>query len=165
MAADGNLLCFTIEGYELFTYSLISAPNVAINTFMNVSVQNGERVRGSSDIGMLVEITDPRVSSGKRRFKAVVDGRTKKARMSGFGEVDMRHGSVSFSLANGHTNIESEDSVHEEFHVVLDKPKMDISAVSHDGRYFDVFVKDGSGLMTSGAHGLIGEILAGIGRL
>lgn len=155
---DSNLLCFSIDCYELFTYSLISTPNFAINAFVNVSVQNGERVMGNSDIGMLVVISDSRVSTGKRTFKSVVDGRSKKARMSGFGEVDMHQGSVCFSLAGGHTNIESEHSAHEKFRVVLDQPRVDVHAVASDGRFFDVFIKDGTGLVERSAHGLIGEV-------
>lgn len=113
---------------------------------------------GNSDIGMLVVISDSRVSSGKRTFKSVVDGQTRKARISGFGEVDMHQGSVCFSLAGGHTNIESEHSIHEEFRVILDKPRVDIRAIASDGHFFDVFVKDGTGLVERGAHGLIGKV-------
>lgn len=97
--SDGNLFCFAIEGYELFTYNLLTCSYISVNTFVNVSqYEDGSWGRGHTDIGFNIKALDSRVKSGKRLFKAVVDGRNKKALMENFGEVDMKKGSVTFSV-------------------------------------------------------------------
>lgn len=97
--SDGNLFCFAIEGYELFTYNLLTCSYISVNTFINVSqYEDGSWGRGHTDIGFNIKALDSRVKSGKRLFKAVVDGRNKKALMENFGEVDMKKGSVTFSV-------------------------------------------------------------------
>ena len=97
--SDGNLFCFAIEGYELFTYNLLTCSYISVNTFLNVSqYEDGSWRRGHTDIGFMIKALDSRVKSGKRLFKAVVDGRNKKAMMENFGEVDMKKGSVTFSV-------------------------------------------------------------------
>ena len=97
--SDGNLFCFAIEGYELFTYNLLTCSYISVNTFLNVSqYEDGSWGRGHTDIGFMIKALDSRVKTGKRLFKAVVDGRNKKAMMENFGEVDMKKGSVTFSV-------------------------------------------------------------------
>lgn len=88
---DSNLLCFSIEGFELFTYNLLSTPYLHVNSFLNITrTPTGEWVRGSTDLGFAMKIKDSRVKSGQRVFKMKVDGGAKKADIAGFGEVDMK---------------------------------------------------------------------------
>ena len=97
--SDGNLLCFAIEGYELFTYNLLTCNYISVNTFVNVSqYDDGTWGRGHTDIGIIVKALDSRVKSGTRVFKSIVDGTNKKATMESFGEVDMQKGSILFSV-------------------------------------------------------------------
>ena len=87
---DHNLLCFSIEGFELFTYNLISTPYLHVNSFLNITqTPGGDWVRGSTDLGFLVKIKDSRVKSGQRVFKIKVEGAEKRAQIAGFGDVDM----------------------------------------------------------------------------
>ena len=97
--SDGNLLCFAIEGYELFTYNLLTCNYLSVNTFVNVSqYDDGTWGRGHTDIGITVKALDNRVKSGTRVFKATVDGVNKRATMESFGEVDLQKGSILFSV-------------------------------------------------------------------
>ena len=169
---DDNLLCFAINGFELFTFNLITSSYLVVNGFLNVTeVNNIDKslytnstdsavfLRGFSDIGMLVKAVDTRWKGGKRVFKHVVNGGKMKAALEGFGEMDMRKGSILFSVDKGHSNIESEESKYETFRVVMDKPALDLKAVSDDGHTFSVYVDDSTGLRSIGIHGLIGELV------
>lgn len=158
---DNNLLCFAIEGYELFTYNLITSNYLVLNGFLNLTAipeKNGiSQIRGFGDIGMIIKAVDRRVKQGKRFFKHLIYGEKKKVIMHGFGEVDLNKGAISFSLQRGHTNIESQQSQHEQFRLTLDKPQTDIVIVSHNGHTFNVYVEDSTGLLGIDIHGLIGE--------
>lgn len=161
---DKNLLCFSVEGYELFTYNLITSSYLVLNGFLRVaSVESGNtdpysQTRGFGDIGVIVKAIDKRVRGGKRFFKHLIYGEKKKAIMEGFGEMDLNKGAIAFSLQKGHSNIESQQSPHEKFRISLDKPKADVLAVSSNGHTFNVYVEDGSGLVGIDTHGLIGEL-------
>lgn len=170
---DKNLLCFSIEGYELFTYNLITSNYLVLNGFVNLTTAHGResesgeaqspQVREFGDVGIIVKAVERRVKAGRRFFKHLIHGETKKAIMEGFGEVDIKQGAITFSLMNGHSNIESQKSAHEQFRLILDKPKTDILIISHNGRTFNVYVEDCSGLVTIDMHGLIGEGLGSKG--
>ena len=158
---DKNLLCFSFEGYELFSYNLITSSYLVVNGFLNLTsikdtVQYNQ-TRGFNDIGVIVKAVDKRIKVGRRFFKHLVYGEKKKAIMEGFGEVDLNKGSITFGLMDGHSNIESQQSPYEKFRVVLDKPKTDILAVARNRHTFNVYVEDCSGLVKVEMHGLIGE--------
>lgn len=137
-----------------------------LNGFVRVApiqladMETYNKTRGFGDLGMTMKAVDRRVRSGKRFFKHLIYGEKKKAIMEGFGEVDLDKGAVTFALNNGHSNIESQQSAHEKFRLILDKPKTDILAVSSNGHTFNVYVEDGSGLMGIDMHGIIGEWVA-----
>ena len=116
-------------------------------------------MRGPTDVGFIVKISDSRVKAGTRTFKVAVNGAEKKAIMQGFGEVDLKEGAITFSIEGGHSDIESQEAAWEQFRVVLDEPMMDIVAVSPNGKTFDFFVSDASGLLDIETHGLIGTFL------
>lgn len=159
---DQHLLCFSIEGYELFTYNLITSNYLVLNGFLNVTPTQAKdaggynKTRGFVDFGMIIKAVDRRVKSGKRFFKHLIYGEKKKAVLGGFGEVDMKNGAITFSLDNGHSNIESQDSPHEKFKLVMDKPRADVEVVSSNGHTFDVYVEVSAGLVGIDMHGLIG---------
>lgn len=169
---NDTLLCFSINGFELFTFNLITSNYLVLNAFLNLTEARGVNkklytnltdpdatvlVRGFSDVGILVKAVDHKWKGGKRVFKHMVLGRKMKAMLDGFGEIDMHHGSVLFGINQGHTNIESQESRYETFRVTMDKPLLDLRAVSSDGSTFAVYVDDSSGLRMIGVHGLIGE--------
>lgn len=160
---DKNLLCFSIDGYELFTYNLITSSYLVMNGFLNLTsfqphkMNNYNQTRGFNDIGVIVKAVDKRIKVGKRFFKHVVYGGKKKAVMEGFGEVDLNKGAITFSLMNGHSNIESQQSPHEKFRVILDKPRTNILAVASNGNTFNVYVEDCLGLVKVDMHGIIGN--------
>ena len=160
---DSNLLCFSIEGYELFTYNLITSNYLVLNGFLNLTAIPEEeedgysQIRGFGNVGVIVKAVERRIKRGKRYFQHQIYGEKKKAIMQGFGEVDMRKGSIAFSLENGHTNIESQESAHEQFRLTLDKPKSDIILISTNSHTFNVYVEDCSGLVGIDVHGLIGK--------
>ena len=129
-----------------------------MNAFLNISEnESGEWTRGFTDIGFLIKVLDKRVKSGVRLLKSSFDSRKKKAILSGFGEVDMHNGAITFAIEEGHSNIESEESEHEQFRVILDKPVVDVRAISADGKFFNIYVDDNTGLGTIETHGLVGE--------
>ena len=160
---DKSLLCFSFEGYELFSYNLITSNYLVLNGFLNLTSirshkqEQYNQTRGFNDIGVIVKAVDKRIKVGRRFFKHLVYGGKKKAIMEGFGEVDMNKGAVTFSLQNGHSNIESQQSPHEKFRVILDKPRTDIVAVASNGNTFNVYVEDCLGLVKVDMHGLIGK--------
>lgn len=158
---DKNLLCFSIEGFELFTYNLITSNYLVLNGFLNLTsipaVDGFTQMRGFGDIGMIIKAMDRRIKAGKRFFKHLIYGERKKAIMQGFGEVDMKGGAILFSLKDGHSNIESQQSAHEQFRLKLDKPQADIFIVSNNGHTFNVYVEDSTGLVGIEMHGLIGK--------
>ena len=123
---DGNLLCFGIEGYELFTYNILTSPSLTVNGFLNATrLESGGVIRGHTDVGFIIKTADRRVKKGTRLFKNVVYGDRKKAVMDGFGEVDINKGAMTFSVtAQGHSDIESEEAEHEQFRIILDNPKV-----------------------------------------
>jgi hypothetical protein len=157
---DKNLLCFSIEGFELFTYNLITSNYLVLNGFLNVTsmsaVDGFSQMRGFVDIGMIIKAVDRRLKVGKRFIKHFIYGEKKKAVMQGFGEVDLNRGAISFAMKNGHSNIESQQSAHEQFRLTLDKPKTDILIISSNGHTFNVYVEDCSGLIGMDMHGVIG---------
>lgn len=64
------------------------------------------------------------------------------------------------SSLQGHSDIESQGANHEQFRVILDRPKMNIWAVMSDDRFYTVYVEDASGLFNNNnmaVHGLIGK--------
>ena len=88
---DTNLFCFSIEGFELFSYNLLSTPQLHVNSFFNITrTPDGEWVRGGTDLGFLLKIKDDRVKNRQRVFKIKVYGAEKKAEFAGFGQVDMK---------------------------------------------------------------------------
>lgn len=115
------------------------------------------QIRGFGDVGMMIKAVDRRIKVGRRYFKHLIYGEKKKAIMEGFGEVDMNKGAIAFSLLNGHSNIESQQSPHEQFRLTLDKPQTDILIISSNGHTFNVYVEDCSGLVGIDMHGLLGE--------
>ena len=162
---DNNLLCFSVEGFELFTYNLITSNYLVINGFLNVttlSQDDGDMdpslIRGFTDVGVYIKSVESRSKGGTRMFKHSVYGSKEKVVLERFGEVDMHRGAIGFTLEEGHSNIESENSKHEQFRVVMDKPKCDIRMISGDGRTFSVYVEDLSGLVGINTHGLIGRL-------
>lgn len=166
---DQHLLCFSIEGYELFTYNLITSNYLVLNGFLNVTsasstdAATGEvynKTRGFGNIGMIVKAVDRRVRAGKRYFRHMIYGEKKKAILGGFGEVDLNGGAITFTLEDGHSNIESQQSPHEKFRLIMDKPKAEVLVVSSNGHTYSVYVEDGSGLEGIDMHGLIGECQA-----
>ena len=159
---DQHLLCFSIEGYESFTYNLITSPSLVLNGYLSVTPSSStdteyNKTRGFSDIGMTIKTVDRRVRAGKRYFRHTIYGEKKKAILGGFGEVDINKGSITFSLKDGHSNIESQQSAQESFRLVMDKPLTDILMVSSNGQTYNVYVEDTSGLVHIDIHGLIGE--------
>ncbi len=158
---DKHLLCFSLEGYELFTYNLITSSYLVLNGFLNLTsippVDGVSQMRGFGDVGILIKAVDRRIKAGRRYFKHLIYGERKKAIMEGFGEVELRKGAVLFNLKNGHSNIESQQSAHEQFRLTLDKPRTDILISSSNGHTFNVYVLDGSGLVSIDIHGLLGK--------
>lgn len=167
---DDNLLCISIDGFELFTFNLITSSYIVVNGFLNLTEASGEidttiyanstdspvYFRGFTDIGVLVKAVDSRLKGGKRIFRHRVNGHKMKAILDGFGEMDLRKGSLLFGIDKGHSNIESEAAKHETVKIVMDKPVLELSAISADGSTFNVYVENPSGLVSIGAHGLIG---------
>ena len=158
--SDGNLLCFSIEGFELFTYNLITSSHLVVNSFVNITEGNSssERFKTHTDIGIVIQTADDRVKFGTRIFRHVIHGDRKKAIMHGFGEVDIERGRVIFTLEDSHSNIASEQSIYEEFGIVLDRPKAEVRAVSFDHKGFSVFVENFEGLADTETHGLLGKL-------
>lgn len=163
---DQNLLCFSIEGYELFSYNLITSNYIVLNGFLNVTTTSSSintdtgaynKTRGFSNIGMIIKAVDRRVRAGKRFFRHTIYGEKKKAILGGFGEVDMNKGAITFTLDNGHSSIESQQSPHEQFRLVMDKPKTEVLLISSNGHTYNVYVEGSSGLVGIDMHGLIGE--------
>lgn len=160
---DENLLCFSFEGYELFTYNLITSNYIVLNGFLNLTSfwsaedSSFKTKRGFSDIGVLIKAVDKRVRGGKRYFKHLIYEKKKKAILEGFGDMDMNKGAITFTLNNGHSDIESQECPHEEFRVIMDKPQCNVRAVSIDGQTFNVYSEDSFGLMAIDVHGLIGQ--------
>lgn len=158
---DKNLLCFSIEGFELFAYNLITSNYLVLNGFLNLTsipeIDGVSQIRGFGDVGMIIKAVDRRIKMGKRFFKHLIYGEKKKAIMQGFGEVDLKRGAISFSLLDGHSNIESQQSPHEMFSLTLDKPQTNIVIISSNGHTFNVYVEDCTGLLGIDMHGLIGE--------
>lgn len=163
---DGHLLCFGIDGFELFTYNIITSGNLVVNAFMNVSQNEDETwTRGHTDLGFVIRVNDDRVKSGVRLFKAVVDSRKRRAIMGGFGEVDMHNGAITFTVRGAHSDIESQEARNEMFRVVIDQPVAEVRAVSPDGNFFEFYVDDCSGLCQVETHGLIGGCMGRCGCL
>lgn len=165
---DNNLLCFAIDGFELFTYNLITSRYLVVNGFLDFAEyrhrdNSGPSLKkGFTEIGVIIKSVDKRMKGGSRVFKHRVSGPKKKAFLEKFGEVDIHRGAVVFGVdQNGHSSIESEQAKHETFQVKLDKPKVIVKAVSGDGNTFSVYMEDSSGLINSGSHGLIGMKFAG----
>ena len=162
---DDNLLCFAIDGFELFTYNLITSRYLMINGFLNLveyrhrDTPGPDMKKGFTEVGMIIRSIDRRMKGGSRVFKHKVSGPKKKAFLEKFGEVDIHQGAVVFGLdQEGHSSIESEQAKHETFQLKLDKPKVVVKAVSGDGNTFSVYVEDSSGLISTGSHGLIGML-------
>ena len=171
---DDNLLCVAIDGFELFTFNLITSSYLVVNGFLNLT-KTGDQVdanlysnsteapvyfRGFTDLGVLVKAVDKRWKGGKRIFKHSVDGGKMKATLDGFGEMDIRKGSLLFGIDKGHSNIESEAAKYETFKVVMDRPVLELTAVSGDEHTFNVYVENSKGLRSIGIHGLIGESIS-----
>ena len=163
---DNNLLCFAIDGFELFTYNLITSRHLVVNGFLNLTEYRHQNKSGPStkkgftEVGMIIRSVDKRMRGGSRLFKHRVSGPKKKAFLEKFGEVDIRQGAVIFGLdQEGHSSIESEQAKHETFQLTLGKPKITVKAVSGNGNTFSIYVDDSSGLVSSGSHGLIGKQL------
>ena len=161
---DNNLLCFAIDGYELFTYNLITSHYLVVNGFLNLTDYHHRdksgppKKKGFTEVGVMIRSIDKRMRGGSRLFKHRVSGPKKKAYLEKFGEVDIRHGAVVFSVDHeGHSSIESEQAKHETFQLTLEKPNFNVKAVSGDGSSFNIYVYNSSGLMGSGSHGLLGE--------
>lgn len=161
---DNNLLCFAIDGFELFTYNLITSPYLVVNGFLDlVEYSHGDKPgpskkKGFTEVGVIINSIDRRMKGGHRLFKHKASGPKMKAFLEKFGEVDIRHGAVSFALdQEGHSSIENEQAKHETFQVMLDKPKVVVKAVSGDAHTFNVYVTNTSGLVSSGCHGLVGR--------
>lgn len=165
-----NLLCVAIDGFELFTFNLITSGYVVVNGFLNLtkashvdqslytnSTDTRVYLRGFTDLGVLVKAIDTRWKGGKRIFKHTVNGHKMKATLDGFGEMDIHKGSVTFAIDKGHSNIESQAAKFETFKVMMDKPTLRLTAVSDDQRTFNVYIENPSGLSTISIHGLIGE--------
>jgi len=76
--------------------------------------------------------------------------------MGGFGEVDLNNGAVTFTVNEGRSSIESQQSARETFQVVMDKPRMDVLMASDNGHTFNVYVEDGSGLVGIETGGILG---------
>ena len=168
---DNSLLCLFIDGFELFTFNLITSSYIVVNGFLNITeAQKIDKhlytnstdapvfIRGFTDVGILVKAVDSRWKGGKRVFKHTVNGGKMKAVLDGFGEMDIHKGSILFGIDKGHSNIESQAANYETFQVVLDKPLLELTAVSSDQHTFNVYVENPSGLRAIGIHGLIGEL-------
>jgi hypothetical protein len=162
---DNNLLCFAIDGFELFTYNLITSHYLVINGFLDLAEYRHKDPpgptlkKGFTEVGVIIRSIDKRMKGGSRVFKHRVSGPKKKAFLEKFGEVDIHGGAVVFGLdGEGHSSIESEQAKHEMFQVKLDKPKVVIKAVSGDGKTFSIYVEDSSGLISTGSHGLLGKL-------
>ncbi len=170
--SDDNLLCVAIDGFELFTFNLITSSYIVVNGFLNLTKTSHQidpslytnstettpvYFRGFTDLGVLVKAVDTRWKGGKRVFKHSVNGGKMKATLDGFGEMDIRKGSLLFGIDKGHSNIESEAAKHETFKVVMDRPTLELTAVSGNEHTFNVYVEKSSGLRSIGIHGLIGE--------
>lgn len=161
---DNNLLCFAIDGFELFTYNLITSHYLVVNGFLDLAEYRHKdpssptMKKGFTEVGVIIRSVDKRMKGGSRVFKHRVSGPKKKAFLEKFGEVDIHGGAVVFGLdKDGHSSIESEQAKHETFQVKLDKPKMVVKAVSGDGNTFTVYLEDSSGLTSTGSHGLLGN--------
>ena len=160
---DNNLLCFAIDGFELFTYNLITSPYLVVSGFLDMAdYRHGNktgpsRKKGFTEVGVTIHSIDRRLKGGSRLFRHSVSGPKKKAFLEKFGEVDIRHGAVVFSLDQaGRSSIENEQAKHETFQVTMEKPQVSVKAVSGDGQTFNIYVTNTSGLVSSGCHGLIG---------
>lgn len=161
---DNNLLCFAIDGFELFTYNLITSRYLVVNGFVNLTKylhrdkSGPSRKKGFTEVGVMIRSIDRRVRGSTRIFKHRVSGPRKKAFLEKFGEVDIHQGAVTFGLdEEGRSSIESEQAKHETFQLILEKPKVAVKAVSGDGNSFNVYIENSSGLISSGCNGLIGN--------
>ena len=160
---DDNLLCLSFEGYEQFTYNLITSNYLVVNGFLNLSrfwsqdESSFKFKRGFSSIGFFIKAVDKRVRGGKRYFKHSIYEEKKKAVLEGLGEMDLSKGKIVFGLKEGSSSIDSESSSHEEFKIVMDKPRCIIRAVSKDSHTFNLYIDDSFGLMGVDVHGLIGK--------
>lgn len=161
---DNNLLCFAIDGFELFTYNLITSRYLVVNGFLNLTKYRHRdkpgpsMKKGFTEVGMVIRSIDRRVRGSSRIFKHRVNGPRKKAFLEKFGEVDIHQGAVVFAVdEEGHSSIESEQARHETFQVILEKPKVTVKVVSGDGDSFNVYIENSSGLVISGCNGLIGK--------
>lgn len=161
---DNNLLCFAIDGFELFTYNLITSRYLVVNGFLDLAEYRHKDTsgpalkKGFTEVGVIIRSIDKRMKGGSRVFKHMLSGPKKKAFLEKFGEVDIHGGAVVFGLdQDGHSSIESEQAKHEMFQVKLDKPKITVKAVSGDGSTFSIYVEDSSGLITTDSHGLLGN--------
>lgn len=161
---DNNLLCFAIDGFELFTYNLITSHYLVVNGFLDLAEYRHKdpsgptMKKGFTEVGVIIRSIDKRMKGGSRVFKHRVSGPKKKAFLEKFGEVDIHGGAVVFGLdKDGRSSIESEQAKHETFQVKLDKPKVVVKAVSGDGNTFRVYLEDSSGLTSTGSHGLLGQ--------
>lgn len=164
---DNNLLCFAIDGFELFTYNLLTSRYLVVNGFLNLTgfhhrgKPGPSWKKGFSEVGLMIRSIDKRMRGGSRLFKHRVSGVKKKAFLEKFGEVDIRHGAVVFGLdKEGQSSIESEQAKRETFQLTLEKPKVNVKAVSGDGSTFNIYVENSTGLVSSGCHGLLGELIA-----
>ena len=163
---DNNLLCFAIDGFELFTYNLITSRYLVVNGFLDLAEYRHKDTsgptlkKGFTEVGMIIRSVDKRMKGGSRVFKHRVSGPKKKAFLEKFGEVDIHGGAVVFGLdQEGHSSIESEQAKHEMFQVKLDKPKVVVKAVSGDGNTFSIYLEESSGLISTGSHGLLGNFV------
>ena len=161
---DNNLLCFAIDGFELFTYNLITSRYLMVNGFLNLTKYlhrdkpGPSMKKGFTDVGVMIRSIDRRVRGSTRVFKHRVSGPKKKAFLEKFGEVDIHQGAVTFGLdEEGHSSIESEQAKHETFQVILEKPKVSVKVVSGDGDSFNVYIENSSGVVSSSCNGLIGK--------
>lgn len=162
---DNNLLCFAIDGFELFTYNLITSRYLMVNGFLDVAEYRHKDPssptlkKGFTEIGVIIRSIDKRMKGGSRMFRHSISGPKKKAFLEKFGEVDIHGGAVVFGVdQEGHSSIESEQAKHETFKVKLDKPKVIVKAVSGDGHTFSVYVEESSGLISTGSNGLLGNL-------
>lgn len=172
---DKNLLCFSFEGYEFFTYNLITSNYLVLNGYLSLaSISGGDddeeeedvddvegsKVRGFRDLGVIIKVVDKRIKGGKRIFKHQLYGEKKKVFLEKFGEVDIKKGAITFSISEGRSNIESRGSPYEEFRIMGDAPKFDIVALSTNGHTFNICVEGDAGLIGIDSHGLIGELFS-----
>ena len=163
---DKNLLCFAIDGFELFTYNLITSRYLVVNGFLNLTKYlhkdkpGPSKKKGFTEVGVTIRSIDKKVRGSTRTFRHMVSGPKKRAFLEKFGEVDLQQGSVVFGLdQEGHSSIESEQAKHETFELKLEKPKVTVKVISGDRNSFNIYVENSSGLISSGSHGLIGKYI------